>query len=332
MENKPQENNEEDSLENLETTPGEQQQDSNATTGSNGSAPASDDQAKRKRRVASFNPKDIVSHLNIYFLLFILILVIAGGIVFIGMQRGKEEIAKPAVVTTPLTNETLDKIKGSDAKVGDPKQTLNIESNAIFSGKVLLRDSLDVAGTIRVGGELSLPGITVSGTSNFDQIQANRLAIAGDTTIQGLLTIQQNLTVTGSGTFGGPISAPRLNVDNLQLSGDLLINRHIDTGGPTPNRNNGNALGSGGTSSINGSDTSGTVTINIGGSPSAGCFITVNFANAFNATPHVVVTPVGSAAANLRYYVNRSSTNFSICSTNAASAGTSFSFDYIALD
>jgi hypothetical protein len=121
-------------------------------------------------------------------------------------------------------------------------------------------------------------------------------------------------------------------VQSLQLSGDLQITRHIDAGGGTPGKSDGTALGNGGTSSVSGTDTAGTVTINTGGSPSTGCFATITFTNRFSGTPHVVVTPVGSAAGGLNYYINRSASNFSICATNSAPAGQTFSFDYIVID
>lgn len=284
-----------------------------------------------KKRTAGQRIRDFITHVNVYLLLFILIVVLAAGVVFIAFQRNKKETAVTTVVTQPLTKEALAQLQGSDASVGDPKQTLNIESNSVFSGKVLIRDSLDVAGTIKVGGSLSLPGISVSGTSTFDQIQANNLSITGNLTVQGQLNVR-GVTSSGGGTFGGPLSAPILNVQTLQLTNDLQLTRHIDAGGSTPDKSDGSALGNGGTSSVSGSDTAGTVTINIGGSPAAGCFATITFAQKFSGIPHVVVTPIGSAAAGLNYYVNRTSSNFSICSTNAAPSGQSFSFDYVAID
>lgn len=274
----------------------------------------------------------IIKHLNIYLLLFIMIAILSAGIVLISFQQNKKAATPTTIDSQPLSSETLSQLKDSEAKVGDPKQTLTIESNAIFSGKVLIRDSLDVAGTIKVGGSLSLPGISVSGTSSFDQILANNLSIAGNTNIQGQLTVQKSLTVSAGATFGGPISAPSITVGGLQLTGDLQIIRHIDAGGNTPSRSDGPALGSGGTATVSGTDTAGTITVNIGGSPSVGCFATVTFVNKFSGTPHIVVTPVGSAAAALNYYVNRSSSNFSLCSTNAAPPGQSFSFDFVAID
>jgi len=110
----------------------------------------------------------LVSHFNIYLLLFILILVIVVGVTLVSYRRNKKEATTATIATQELTAEELSKLKGSDASVGDPKQTLTIESNALFNGKVLVRDSLDVAGSIKVGGPLSLVGLTVSGTSSFE--------------------------------------------------------------------------------------------------------------------------------------------------------------------
>lgn len=276
--------------------------------------------------------KGLISHLNIYLLTFIFILVLAAGIVLVSIQRNKKTANPTTVTTQTLSADELKKLTENEQKVGDAKSTLSIESNAIFNGKVLVRDSLDVAGTIKVGGSLSLPGISVSGESSFDQIRANNLNITGNTAIQGQLNIQKGLTSSAGATFGGPISAPQLTVGSLQLSGDLQITRHIDAGGGTPSKSDGNSLGSGGTVTVSGTDTAGTVTINTGGGPGAGCFVTVNFSQKFSNTPHVVITPVGSAAASLNYYINRSNSNFSVCTANAPGGGQSFSFDYVAID
>lgn len=305
---------------------------SSTDSSASASAPESEKKPEPKKKKLSGGLKSIANKLNIYLLLFILIVVLSGFVVFIGLQRSKKELAQPTVTTTPLTQEALDQLKGSDTKVGDAKQTLSIESNAIFSGGVLVKGSLDVAGAIKVGGALNLPGITVSGASSFDQINANKLAVAGDSSIQGSLNIQSGLTVAGGAQFGGTVSAPQLTVQSLVLLGDLAISRHIDAGGGTPGKTDGTALGSGGTSSVGGTDTAGTLTINTGGSPGPGCFATVSFAQKFNSIPHVVVTPVGSAAAGLNYYITRTTSGFSICTINPAPAGSTFSFDWIAID
>jgi hypothetical protein len=140
------------------------------------------------------------------------------------------------------------------------------------------------------------------------------------------------LTAAGGATFGGPVSAPQLTAQTLQLTNDLQITKHIDAGGGSPSKSDGTALGSGGTASLGGTDTAGTVTINTGGSPAAGCFVNVSFAIKFSGTPHVVVTPIGSGGAGLAYYVNRTSSGFSICTATPAPTGQSFSFDYMVID
>jgi hypothetical protein len=150
--------------------------------------------------------------------------------------------------------------------------------------------------------------------------------------LQGGLTVQKNLAVNGDATINGSLAASKITTDSLQMAGDLKLTHHISAGGSTPVRSNGSALGGGGTASVSGSDTAGSITINTGNSPSAGCYITVSFSSRFNATPHIVITPVGSSAANLNYYINRSTSSFSVCSTNAASAHRTFGFDYLAFD
>lgn len=274
----------------------------------------------------------LILHVNIYLLLFLMIFVISIGIVMIGIQKNKKSNTTATIKSQPLNQETLNQLKTTDAKVGDAKQTLTIESNAIFSGKVLIRDSLDVAGSLKVGGALSLPGLSVSGSSTFDQIVANALSVSGNATIQGQLNVQKNLTTSGGATFGGAISAPSVAAQSLQLSGDLQITRHIDAGGGSPSKSDGSALGSGGTSSLSGTDTAGAITINTGGSPPPGCFVSITFSQRYSGTPHVVISPVGSGAAGLSFYTNRSNTGFSVCTTNSAPAGQSFGFDYIVMD
>lgn len=323
MENQSTDNNELNSLEDPGT---------NAAGGLGGPKTPDDKKSETKKKSAKNIVQGLIGRINIYMLLFILIVVVVIGFTLVSVQRNKKEAAPTTIQTQPLTQDALNKLNASNSSVGDPKQTLSIESNAIFTGKVLIRDSLDVAGTIKVGGSLTLPGLTVSGTSSFDQLQANKITSAGDANIQGQLTVQKGLTTSGGASFGGPITAPQITVQSFQLSGDLQLQRHIDAGGGTPGKTDGGALGSGGTSSVSGTDTAGTITINTGGSPGVGCFITVTFAQKFNATPHIVITPVGASAGGLSYYITRTNGSFSVCSDNPAPAGASFGFDYIAID
>ncbi|MEK7603302.1 MAG: hypothetical protein AAB459_03610 [Patescibacteria group bacterium] len=312
-----------------------QEDDANALERQDGAPAPSDDVKKsepKKDNVLKGGLQKVASKLNIYLLMFILIVVISGGLVFVGIQRAKKDSEVPTLGTTPLTKEALEKLKDSEAKVGDPKQTLSIESNTIFSGKVLVKDSLDIAGALKIGGSVNINGLTVSGTSLFDKIQANEISIANDSSFQGDVKIFKALTVSGGANFGGTVSVPTLSAQTLNLINDLTFNKHIDAGGSTPTFTSGNALGSGGTTSVSGTDTAGTITVNIGGSPPAsGCFITVNFAKSFVSTPHVVVSPINPSASGLNFYVTRSSTQFSLCILSSTPSG-SFSFDYIVID
>jgi cytoskeletal protein CcmA (bactofilin family) len=266
---------------------------------------------------------------NIYLLMFVLILVVAGGIITIAYFQSKKATSSSTIKTQTLTNDLLNQLATSDATVGSNQQVLKVESSAIFAGKVLVRGGLDVAGNLQIGGTVSLANIAVSGTAQFAKAQVNdNLSVAGDTAVQGGATIAKSLQVSGGGSFGGPLTAPQITTSSLQLNGDLILTHHITAGGPTPGRTNGTALGSGGTAAVSGSDTGGTVTINTGTGAGAGCFVTINFTQRYNSVPRILITPVGSAAGSLAYYVNRSSTSFSLCDATPPPTGASFGFDY----
>ncbi len=270
---------------------------------------------------------------NIYLLLFILLLTIAGVIIGVAYFQSKKQSSAGIVQSQNLSAETLKQLASSDTQVGDAKQVLSIQSNAIFASKVLVRDSLEVAGNIQVGGTVSLSSLRVTGTTDLGQAQVNKnLSVGGDTAIQGSLSIQKSIQVNGGGTFNGPLAAPQITTSVFQLNGDLTLTHHIVAGGATPSRSNGPALGSGGTSSVSGSDTSGTLSVNTGNGPGAGCFATINFTQKYNGTPHVTVTPVGPDAGSTDYYVTRTSGSFSICDASAPPAGASFAFDYFVVD
>lgn len=275
--------------------------------------------------------KRFTRRFNIYLLLFILVLVISAAVILV-LAYSSNTTKDPTVSSQSLPSSTLKQLASSDATVGDPKQVLNVQSNAIFAGKVLIRDSLDVAGEIHVSGSLTLPGITVSGDSTFDQVSINKtLNIGGDASVLGQLVVKKNLSVSGTGTFGGVVTAPQIATNQLQILGDLTMTSHLIAGGSSPGQSGGAALGSGGTASISGSDTSGTVNINVGNGPATACFITINFTKRYNNTPHVVISPVNSNAASLSYYVNRTSSGFSICTASQPASNSDYSFDYIVL-
>jgi hypothetical protein len=296
------------------------------------SAPGSA-QPKPPRRPLGSRLKHLGERFNIYLIIFVFVLVLAAGLAVVAYLNSKKNSNTASISTQTLDQKALEQLANTDTTVGSSSQVLKVQSNAIFAGKVLVRDTLEVAGGLQIGGNLSLAGVTVSGSSSFGQVQVTKnLAVLGDSALQGQVSIQKGLSVSGNGVFNGALSAAQITTSALQLNGELTLTHHITAGGATPSPSNGTALGSGGTASVSGSDTSGSISINTGGSPSAGCFITVNFASKFNATPHVLITPVGSAAGSISYYVNRSTASFSICTADTPAANANFGYDYFVLD
>lgn len=300
------------------------------------SAPKNDEPKKdiknKKSRPKGKLAQRIIGHFNVYLLVFILLVIIVIGVTIVSYNQQKNNIAPADIPSQQLDESAFGQLQGGDTSVGDERQTLTVQSNAIFAGQVLARSDVEIAGNLKIGASLNIPGLVVSGDATFGQIQANDISIDGDANIQGRLNITQGLTVAGAASFGGPVSAPIVSTESLQISGDLQFTRHIDAGGPTPSKTNGSALGGGGTVSISGTDTAGAISINTGGGASPGCFITITFAQAFGATPHVVVTPIGANAAAINYYVTRSTTGFSVCAANNPPSSSNFGFDYIVIE
>ena len=262
---------------------------------------------------------------NKYFVIFLLLIVVAILAIIVSVRVSQNDKDKNKAAS--LTDQQLAELKGSTTVVGDSQQLLDIQSSSVFEGPVLMRNNLEVAGALKVGGTLSLPSITVGGNTTLGKVDVN-----GNLSVAGTATLQNGLTVSGPVSFANSVSTGSLKVSSLQLTGDLQVSRHVTVGGGIPSKSNGSALGGGGTVSVSGGDTAGTITIHTGGGAPAGCFGTFNFARPFNSTPHVVVSPGSSAGAALRYYTIRSSTSFSLCTTTAPVAGTTYTFDYIAID
>jgi hypothetical protein len=299
-----------------------------------GSNPAPTDDGAKPPKLKGGGIRNLLAHVNIYLLAFVLLLVLAGsggGIFY--LNSTKQAAKSNGLKSQTLSTDSLKQLANSDVTVGDSKQVLTVQSNAIFDGSVLLRGDVEVAGKLVVGDKLSLTGINVGGQSTLQDVNiSNNLAVTHDVAIKGKLTVQGALSVNGNVSFNNGVSITSLTVNSLTLNSKLVLTHHIVAGGGNPSRSSGTALGGGGTTSVSGSDTAGTIRINTGSSPAAGCFITVNFTSQFDNTPHVVVTPIGSGAAGLEYYVSRNTGSFSVCTASSAPAHSSFSFDYIAID
>lgn len=298
--------------------------DATGTTG-DATAKADDKAPKKPNSVKAFFRK-----VNVYLLMFVLIVIIAGATSIVSFLNSKKAPPEVAIASQQLNQEALKKLANADTTIGSSAQTLTVQGNAIFSGQVLVRSDLNVAGNIQLGGSLQAPALTVSGKTNLADTQINTLQVATNTSVQGTTTLK-DLNVSGTGSFSGPITASQITVSRLILSGNasLIVPNHIGFPGAAPGRSiNPAVLGAGGSASVNGSDTAGTVNISTGGSPAAGCFIAITFNQPYTSLPHVIISPFGAGAGQTQYYATKSTTGFSICTNNAAPANQVFGFDY----
>jgi cytoskeletal protein CcmA (bactofilin family) len=290
-------------------------------------APGGDKPAKQPSKF-----KQLMKRFNVYLLGFVLIMVVAGAVAVVSYLNSKKTPKSPDTANQSLSQETLNKLANSDATVGDTGQTLTIQGNAIVSGQLLVQKDLNVAGTIKVGGPITLADLTVSNGTNLNTTQTNTLQVAQGSTFQGLATFQNGVNVAGPAGFTGAVTIGNLTVSKITMSGNGVVEvpNHVAFTGASPGRDSVDlgALGAGGSASISGSDTTGTINMHTGTGASAGCYITLKFNKAFTSIPHVIISPVGSTAGAMQYYVNRTTTTFSVCSANAPNINQSFAFDY----
>jgi hypothetical protein len=274
--------------------------------------------------------KLLMRKFNVYLLGFGLVVAIVGATGVVSYLNSKKQPVTPTVASQELSADALKQLANSDATVGSASQTLTIQGNTIVQGQMLVRKDLDVAGNIRLGGDLTVSTLTVSGSTNLADTQINKLQVANDTAIQGTTDVH-DLNVAGDASFSGALDASQITVTRLIMSGNavLQVPNHITFSGGPPNRTIDTAvLGAGGTASISGSDMSGSITINSGNGPVAGCFVRVTFNQSFSNMPHVIISPINAAAANIPYYVTKSQTVFSVCTASPAPANSVFGFDY----
>lgn len=276
--------------------------------------------------------KQLFRKINLYILLFSLVLVIAAAVTIVNYLNSQKAPPEPNIANQSLTEDTLKQLANSDATVGNTSQTLTIQGNAVIAGQTLLRGTLNVAGNLQTGGSITAPSLTISGTSNLGTTQANSLQVAQNTAVQGSTTLR-DLNVSGTSSFSGAMTASQITATKLIMSGNatLEVPNHIAFTGPSPTRSfiGSGILGSGGTVSLNGSDTTGTINLNSGNSANGtGCIVRVNFQKAFTKQPHVLVSPVNSAAGKLNYYVERNTDGFSLCTATSVEDGKVFAFDY----
>jgi hypothetical protein len=272
-------------------------------------------------------PNKIISYLkglDRYTLIFLFFIIIVIFLIFYLVEKNKNPTS--SIKTQTLSQSTLSQLNNNDIQVGGSQQILNVQSNSIFDGTVLIKSQLQVA------GDLSSQNINISGNSQLNTISSNSLVVSGVTTLKGQLAVGGGLNVTGTTILSGAVSVGALTANSLQVNGDISVLHHLVTNGTNPTISNLGSIGSGGTTSINGTDTAGTININFGsGAANNSCDVAINFSQSFSVTPVIVISPSNSFAATTNYYIaNKSKTGFDLCNSNPSSLNTA-TFDYMVI-
>lgn len=230
---------------------------------------------------------------------------------FIAKQKPTKEVppANVTINTQSLDNGTLNQLtSGLD---GETKQQLTISADTIFKNSVVIQDSAEVAKKLLVRGN-----VDVSGTTSL----RSSLSVNGPTTIGGSLTVGGLITA-------GSLNVGSITISSINISGNLSFNGHFVPGGSTPSVRTSTAAG-GGNVNIEGNDTSGTITIRTGSNPTAGELAVVTFRSAYSTTPRLQLTPLNNGSSSINYYGTKSSSFFTINSSNTPAANTTYIFDY----
>lgn len=323
------------------------QSDGDTKDGGNKAAQSPIVTAAAKRRHAAYRPGHGATFIGLGVVAFILI---ANGAALAFILKGQDAAKQQDAGSVTLSSQTLDKLGVSKDNAASQGITLKINPATSFGNNVTIADNLAVGGQLNLngrftapdaafaklqGGDTALDKLNVNGDATISTLNLRKdLNVIGTTTLQGqvkvsqLMTINNNLNVSGSLSVGGALSVRTLQVANFQTTGNLTFGGHFITSGTAPHVTGGNALGAGGTVSVNGNDSSGSVSVGIGTGAVAGTIATITFGNGFSATPHIVVTAVGRSVPG--FYINRTTTSFTIVTPTALTPG-GMSFDYVAI-
>lgn len=300
----------------------------------------------KSRRIA-YRPSKKGTFIGIAVVIGILAAVSVGLFLLIRGQGGLQSaLFGDQVMIDPGTLEALGVSRNQVSTQG---AELIVGPNARFNGKVLMGGDVSVAGQLQLNNALSassanlgnlqaanvsLGQLNVSGDGTLNTLNARQdVNVAGSTRLQGpvsigqLLTVNNNLNVAGSIAVGGTLSVRNFQASSLTSDTTLTIGGHIITRGNAPGVSAGGGVGSNGTVSISGNDSSGTVAVNTGTGAGNGIVAQVSFTRAYATIPHVVVSPIG---IGVKYYVNRSPSGFSIGVSEPMPPG-GFAFDYIVM-
>lgn len=265
------------------------------------------------------------------------------------VMRGQSAASQQSVSEVTLSSDTLNSLGVNKTAVGNEGAKLTVGPDSTFNGTVTIEKGASVGGDMQLNGKLStsqasvanlqagnttLGAATVNGDISADSLLLRKdLTVPGMTRLNGavtvaqLLTVNNNVNVVGSLAVGGSLSVHNFQASSLTSDTTLTIGGHVLTRGGTPSISGGSGLGSNGTVTVSGSDTSGGISLGIGTGSNGGLLCSVRFAMQYASTPHVVVTPVGR---NMNLYINRDSNGFSVYADGAVPPG-GYAIDYIVM-
>jgi hypothetical protein len=161
------------------------------------------------------------------------------------------------------------------------------------------------AGYLQNGGSADFSSLNVSGTATI-----NNLSV---TTLNATAATIGTLTVTGS----------------AQFAGDITVGGHVITAGGQPTAESQAAIGTGASVAVDGTDTTGTITISTGANPTSGDLAKILFSKTYGKAPHIVLSPSNNNAAGLRTFKGATtSTDFMFDSLDNPAPNTTYTFDY----
>ena len=274
-----------------------------------------------------------IKRLNPFIILLITAVVV--GVMVIVFVSINNDNSQPDFAATELSPSELQRLNSAESEIETNAQTFTISPNTVLKNNLEVQKSVEVTGDLTVYGEINWQpqgsssegtGSATTGGGGGQLLQSaqitNDLLVGGNSQFNGAVTINGGLIVNGG------LSVSALSISELTVTGDLKLNRHIVSGGGAASGAAGGAVGGGGTINVSGDDTAGTVRINTGSNAPAGRLVTVSFRIAYGGTPSVQITPVGSGSAAVDYYIERTSSGFSIYSLGDTPDSAQIQFDY----
>lgn len=262
--------------------------------------------------------------------------IVLGGYLFLT----KKKPTPPPKLTT-LDQAEIKKLGGflSGNALGTSNEILNVTSSSLFKGRLAVDNDIKVTGNGEFGGKISSSSLTVTKSSTLSNTTVNGpLIVTGPTTLQspavlaGGATVGNNLSVAGNGTFGGALSAGSFNAKTLNVNGDLNLSGHLIITGSLPTVTPEIGAGSGSRTSVDGTDSGGTIIVSTGTVPSftngQNTLVSLKFKNAYTKTPHVLLTAVGLTTGSIGYYVTQTPQGFTIFVTTLAKSSSDYAFNY----